>query len=378
MQSSTHDGTNAGTFTGPAHDRPTMTYRPLPAEGDAHRDVLMRLWRENMSDRRIATVLDRRRAWLYDRNPAGTALTWLVEHVESGEIIGAASAYARMTRVGDRVVKAGILADFVIAHGHRIAGPAVMVQRAIMESARSYGFEFLYGYPNKGAAPIFPRLRYKKIGETSLWVKPLRTAPQLKKFIHPIAAHLGGLFADRLLAANDLRLALTRPGGLRTSKTPQPDNRFDLLWERAQHRLPIAGVRNAEYLQWRYMDHPTQKYAFFALERESDGVLHGYVAYRVHEDKVFIEDLFCDGDLANTEALLLRFAMRMRREGFASVCVTFVGDDRVLHALERLQFIRRAGSRNLIAMVDKTQPDAMRDLVYDVSSWSMYDGELDI
>jgi hypothetical protein len=355
-----------------------MTYRPLPAEGEAHRDVLMRLWRENMSDRRIASVLERRRAWLYDRNPAGSALTWLVEHVESGEIIGAASAYARLTRVGDRVVKAGILADFVIAHGHRIAGPAVMVQRAIMESSRAYGFEFLYGYPNKGAEPIFPRLRYKKIGETSLWVKPLRTAPQLQKFIHPMAARLGGLFGDRLLIGNDLRLALTRPGGLRVCSAPGLDNRFDALWDRAQRRVPIAGVRNAEYLRWRYADHPTQKYSFFALENKSDNSLQGYVAYSAREDKVFIEDLFCDGDLRDTEALLIRFSTQMRREGFSSICATFVGDERVLQSLERLQFIRRPGSRKLIAMVDKTQPDAMRDLVYDASSWSMHDGELDI
>ena len=76
------------------------------------------------------------------------------------------------------------------------------MQRAIANAHREKGLNFLFGYPNKGAAPIFPRLRFKTVGESTLWVKPLRTARKIATFIHPVTAHMIAPFANSLLAAN--------------------------------------------------------------------------------------------------------------------------------------------------------------------------------
>ncbi len=353
-----------------------MGYETLSVQDDQHLDDLLRLWRDNMSDRRVGSVLHRRRDWLYEGNPAGAAVTSMVIDKKTDRIVGAASAYPRMFHVDGETVKGGILADFVVEEGHRVAGPAIMVQRSVAQAAMARDFRFLCGYPNQGASPIFARLRYKKIGETTTWVKPLKVAPQLEKFIHPLAARLAGLVLDRFLDADDLRCVLARPRDGRPREWEGFDARFDDLWFRARGRHAAAGVRDADYLRWRYAEHPTQRYGLFALER-SGGFLLGYVVYHVRDRRVLVDDVFGEGGAARDEALLLSFCRRMRRKGYASVSVTYVGDAQFESSLAAMRFLRRPGKRPFMAYAG---PEAAgwRDVVHEGDSWSMHDGELDI
>ena len=61
-----------------------MSYRAEPLSLDDHRGPLLDIWRANMSDPEIARVAPARLRWLYDRNPAGRALTWLGIHKPTG------------------------------------------------------------------------------------------------------------------------------------------------------------------------------------------------------------------------------------------------------------------------------------------------------
>ncbi len=354
-----------------------MTYKAFETR-DQHREALERLWAENMSDSRIAAVQAKRWKWLYESNPAGPALTYVVEHVESKQIVGSASVYPRDIILQGKPGKAGVLADFVTSKAHRVAGPAVMVQRAIANAHRERGFDFLFGYPNKGAAPIFPRLRFETVGESTLWVKPLRTRQKLATFIHPISAHLLAPLADSLLALNDLRLCVARRNRYRISLDRLPDQAFSDLWHRRKESIPVSGVRTAEYLTWRYVNHTTEHYHFFTLQSRHNATLHGYVVYLVRNNRVFIADAFADHGYAGLAALLLSFSRCMRRHSYESVCVNYAGDKGFLEVLRSLQFVERVGKRKLIAFVAKDQPSTLRKLVMDEASWFMHDGELDI
>ena len=354
-----------------------MSYQALAVQ-DCHRDSLERLWAESMSDRRISAVRDKRWKWLYERNPAGATVTYVVRHVESGEIIGAASVFPRDVLVNGVLRKAGVLADFVTHKAHRVAGPAVMVQRAIADAHRQRGLDFLCGYPNKGAAPIFPRLRFKTVGESSLWVKPLRTARKLSAYLHPVAAHLLAPFANSLLSLNDMRLAFTRRQRHCTVFDHLPDQAFDDLWDRCKDQFSVWSVRSAAFLTWRYIEHTTERYRVFTVESCDGTIVHGYIVFSIRSDRVYVADMLADGGYAGVERLLLAFCREMRRRGYESVCINYVGDNRFLDSLRALQFVKRVGARKLIALVGKDQPDGLRDTVYESSGWFMHDGELDI
>lgn len=354
-----------------------MRYEAHPLRGDEDRRAVVQLWREGLSDERIAEVIDDRLRWLYELNPAGPATTWIVADGQSGDVAGCASVYPRRVWLSGREVTAGVLCDFAVAKAHRVAGPAVTLQRAMARASLEHGYEFLYGYPNDKALPIFKRIGFTMVGDSTVWVKPLRTAYKLREHVPSAVAWAAGLLGDRLLDANDLRQLVGRSRRFRDELREHADGDFDELWARSRARLPLAGERSAAYLSWRYEGHLTEQYRYFCLYDRNGGGLRGYVAFREREQKIFVVDAFWDAPEL-VEVLVLRFAREMRSRGADSICVIYAGDAALLERLEQLLFFKREGTRKLVGYVDKKQPAALRDAVADERNWSMFDGELDI
>src|SRR5262249_5659159 len=120
-----------------------MAYVARPLELDAHRDALANLWRENMSDARITDVVSERMRWLYERNPAGPARTWLGVVVGSEQIVGCGSFFPRTMFVGGSAVPSGVLSDFAVDRAHRVAGAAITIQRALVKASPPAGITVL-------------------------------------------------------------------------------------------------------------------------------------------------------------------------------------------------------------------------------------------
>lgn len=96
-----------------------------------------------------------------------------------------------------------------------------------------------------------------------------------------------------------LRLFLKRPSAtrnVRVQEVEELDEEFDLLWQSVAPSLSVCGVRDREYLEWRYRRNPFARfhilkcsdeqmmlgYAVLALERAPEGHRIGYIM-----------DLFC-------------------------------------------------------------------------------------
>jgi hypothetical protein len=352
---------------------------------EEHREALLKLWRENMPDEEIARVAPERFRWLYDQNPAGPAQTWVGVLAPGDEVIGCGSLVPRRMLVEGVEINAGILADFTVAKKHRTAGAAIAIQRAVAKGGAPAGFAFQYCYPNEAALPIFRRVRYQPIGETRSWVKPLRTEYKLRDYIKvkPLVKPIGKV-VDAALRANDWRTFLTRPRLFRARITDSADHRFDKLWANTQPRY-ITGERSSAYLNWRYAGFTSANYQFFCLHRRSfrigrrveDEELLGYVIYYVKENKVFVADIFCDFE-TNLGLLLFGFSDRMRDESYYSISVGYFGHPFLGEALEAQHFIKRPNTRVLLAFLDKSAPEKLKQTVLDSQNWFMVDGELDI
>ena len=113
-----------------------MAYVSTPFKLDEHKTALVKLWTDNMSDGGIAAVAEQRVSWLYQENPLGPALTWLVKDDASGAVVGCASLYPRSVSVRGEVVRAGIGIDLAVDKAHRVGGPAVILQRAVVKGSK--------------------------------------------------------------------------------------------------------------------------------------------------------------------------------------------------------------------------------------------------
>lgn len=155
-------------------------YSAARVRPEEHRDVLARLWKENLAHGEVTDdFVARRMRWFQDENPAGPARTWMGFHGPEREIIGCGSFYPRDIYVDGRKLKAGVLSDFGVTRAHRIAGAAMSIQREIAKSWREAGVDFLYAFPNRASFPIFQRAGYKKIEDSVIWVRPLSAAHKL-------------------------------------------------------------------------------------------------------------------------------------------------------------------------------------------------------
>ncbi|MEI6787783.1 MAG: GNAT family N-acetyltransferase [bacterium] len=65
-------------------------------------------------------------------------------------------------------------------------------------------------------------------------------------------------------------------GALRVSRLDQFDYRFDLFWLRIRDDYPNMIVRDAAYLNWRYVDAPGNHYERILIENKSSGIIEGF------------------------------------------------------------------------------------------------------
>lgn len=362
-----------------------MAYAALPFRSEEHREALLRLWADNMSDRTIAQVLEPRMRWFYESNPLGPASTWVSHVVETGELVGCASLFPRRMQLLGEVVKAGVLCDFAVAKAHRIGGAAIAVQRKLAADAPAAGFSFLFGYPNQSSAAVCKRVGYVTVGETQTWVRPLRTAYRIAEVVkHPALQKLAAPTLDLGLAVADALRLGARPRSLRAAIEARADARYDRLWQRARARYDLVGEKTEAYLDWRYVGFTTKSYAFFSLTHTRGplaGELQGYVVYHLEGEAVHIADLFCEDPERGVDVLLLSFVSAMREAGHRSVSITLCAADSWYEKLRLLLFVKRPGARSLVAHVEPPKTDAdrvKRAHVLDRQRWLMLDGELDI
>jgi predicted N-acetyltransferase YhbS len=354
-----------------------MTYATHELNLDVHRDALARLWTENMSDPAIAAVVHERIRWLYDQNPEGPPTTVVIEDDRDG-VVGCASVMPRRVRVAGREARAGMLCDLAVARRHRVGGPALMLQRALIEAARRARYDFVWGYPNKNSLPICKRVGYTAVAESSSWVRPLRTAPFLRHYARPAAARAGGALLDASLALVEGGAALALAAGREGAHEARFDGRFDALWERGAPAYGVTGARDAAFLRWRYEAFPSARHYTFGLTSRRSGALTGFVTYRgLGGGRAGVVDLFCDDPARELDALLLRYLGAMRAAGYGSIVLDLIADERFYARLRRLGFVRRPATRPLLVQPLSLEGEAL-EAVVDARRWYMIDGDLDV
>lgn len=365
-----------------------MAYETFPLRLDVHREALAALWSENMSDARIGDVVPERMRWLYERNPAGPALTWLGAVAGGEDIIGCGSVLPRQMLVEGTIVTGGVLADFAVTKAHRIAGAALAIQRALAKGSLPAGIQFLYGYPNAKSVVIFKRLGYRVVGESSLWVKPLRSAYKLRERVkNPALLRATSAVVDVGLGSADRALSLFH-GAVRRARgdhrsyavleLDRADARFDDLWQRARAGYSVIGEKSAHYLNWRYTEFTTRRHRFYCLTDRATGRLRAYVVYTTRDGTASVEDMFGEDLDTLAKPLLLRLARHLRRQGLSSLVLGYLGPETFGRHLKALGFLNRPHERSMVAYIDPNGPEDVRRLLFDKNAWFMIDGELDI
>jgi hypothetical protein len=283
-------------------------------------------------------------AWLHNSNPAGRAALWLARAAD-GRAVGTVAVHPRHVLVGGRRYTAGVTSNFAVDRTARPFGPAVALQRAAVAACDAGEFDFLYGFANPLATPVFERVGYRA-GAARRLARPLRTRPYLERdtrlaSVAPVLAPPLDL-ALRLLSRETYRGVLP---GSRLERVEAFDETSDAFWSRVRAQPAVVGDRDTEYMNWRYAECPTRRYELAVLRRGRD-VTATIVWYRQGAIVYVAEALAADS--RSLDDLLSAFLRAQRGSDAFAVSVTLLGGADVATMLaERYGFVPRQVERTL-------------------------------
>ncbi len=316
--------------------------------------------------------VERRFAWSYLDGPFGPARSWMAIDTATGAAVGVVAVFPRRARLGGREALAGVAGDFAVDPAHRGFGPGLRLQKIARADLRAAGLDFVYSVPNERSEAVLLRAGFEAVAPLRRHVRVLRSEVRTDRFLPPSS------LTRRLRFLVDPLLGLTaRPlsfGGRPAYAVKSPaelDVRFERLWRKAAAGFPVAGVRTAEFLRWRYACFPNR--SFHTLALESGGELKAGLVFAEKETSAEVVDLlFLPGW---GETLLGELARLAWRRGYGSIVMAYLGRPEVERALARALFLRAGESRTLlVACADP----ADRPVLLRPSSWHFVMGDNDV
>lgn len=375
----------------------TMAYSTRLYNPSSDAAALRPLLAENLPVGR-GEALEKRLRWFYEGNPAGEPTT--IVGLSEGEVVGCGSLLPRRMYLQGEPKVAGLLCDFAVASGHRSAGLAIKIQRALSKLAPERGCDFLFGSPNENAAPIFKRVGYRHVGDAARWSKPLSLAPAATRAAASLQDKLlDDPRAQRFpLAANAVRLALPTAargaavlagplgyaydlalrgagGGVKVDISDEPTLELASLDAslEADFCAEVRGARDSDFVRWRYCA-LAPKHRIVTLHRS--GKVLAYAAFRVEKGQATIADL-AGVDARALYALLGVVSLEARMAGAGSLSLSLLGGKGLSQLLRRAGFWLRP-ERRTIFVHDKALTEAEQELTRNPDAWGMLEGELDV
>lgn len=248
-------------------------------------------------------------SWLYLRNPAGPALVWVATDSETN-IAGIAAAFPRRICYRGGEFTGYVLGDFGIDARHRSLGLALTLQRACLEGLRKEDAVFAFDFPSRSMMAVYTRLRIAAGTSMVRYAKPLRVDRHVAGRV-PIPGIARGLSAvvNAGLRVRDRRPS--RKSGWTIAYEPAPwGGEFTDALRQWGPRLGVVVARTAEYLNWRYGEHPLRRYEM--LTARHGARLCGYLIHHANGDEHVIADLVTENH--EVGSLLLAEVTALARE----------------------------------------------------------------
>jgi hypothetical protein len=152
----------------------------------------------------------------------------------------------------------------------------------------------------------------------------------------------------------------------------RPDSTLDELWARLAPRWPHGVVRDAEWLDWRYLQAPGGGYGLLLAEQM--GRPTGYLALRAEAGQGWIADLLAASE-ADSRALV-RAGLALFRAARVERVRALVAPRSPMHrALQGAGFSGQRGGQFAVVPLD---PDLPLDEIARPDAWLVSGGDFDV
>jgi hypothetical protein len=316
--------------------------RPL-LKGDA--GGIRSLWRDVFNGEFPAALW----RWKYLDNPYGAQMV-ICQEGDSGRIVGVYSGIPYRTWYCGRIVRFTQLMDIMVHPDNRRDG-------VFLKTANTF---FSWYGPPAGSVCLygFPGELHFRIGRRLLRYRALAPRPA---------------YLTASLSALGRRL---RPFCGRIEPVTTADFSFDRLAAACHHRRQAMVVRDAAFVQWRFLDHPRCDYRIWAALPFRGGEWRGYGVFVVRADTVCLVDLVLPPDAALLADFLARVA-RAQAGSWPDRLVTWMPPGQSLAAgLMRVGMTLEAEPLGIIPTVKIMDPGLRAEWLADQLHYTMADADL--
>ena len=218
--------------------------------------------------------------WQYKRNPAGKPIIGLAE--SSQGLVGYYALMPIRMLIRNKICIEHYSLEAMTHPDYGGQGIFTTLGKEIYEIAARRGTHFLYAFTNEKSHPaVVNKLGHRDIYKgIPLWVKPLNWESIIRKCLvdNRLVVGLGSEFGK--IAMTLLHRPTQNKPKYSVREVPYFDERFNSFWEEASD-YNIMVVRDKQYLTWRYIEKPGEKYAIFIVERGEK--LSGYLVLKCME-----------------------------------------------------------------------------------------------
>jgi len=216
--------------------------------------------------------------WKYRENPGGPSMVWLAEH--DGKIVGHYGIIPVPMKLGNSYIKGSFSTDAATHPLYRGQGVfSALVNRAYLDVAGSQ-VPLTYGLPRVEMGPIYKRYE---------WAGHICFMRYMVKILNWNAA-LGRYIDNELVTGTissvlgKMRRPMSPPdGSVEIEEISRFDGRIDRFWADASRCFTVIVRRDQTRLNWRYADHPQDKYTIYTAVK-GDRIL-GYCVLKIGPGK---------------------------------------------------------------------------------------------
>jgi GNAT superfamily N-acetyltransferase len=254
--------------------------------------------------------------WEFEEGPDGEGLIYIVE--DEDRIVGHFADIPRRFSVQGKMVLGTLSLDLMV-HPH-------YWRKGIFEAMGRYGAQrvkgesglFLFAFPIRPETIRgLKKIGWKEVAKLPVLVYPIKFSGIFNRYLRfaPLSLLAGGVAKLFYFLFIEVKRRRKR-GDIEIEKVGTLDDLFDRFWQRTLSLHPIVGVRNRNYLTWRYLQHPTRNYIIYRARK--NGEMKGYMVLRkvdlLNFNSAVIVDLLAL-DEGTLSALVERGIQHSRQEG---------------------------------------------------------------
>lgn len=302
----------------------------IQSDPEKYKETIQEFWQENLP----GTPLDRI-DWMQN-NPSGPSVWYLAFDKENTRLVGTISIMPRKMLLRGEEICAGIVGDFMVDKKYRVFGPALNLQKLVIEKMAENGFDFMYTIPNAASISIMQRVGYSRKKKLMSFVKPLHNQKYVEKYLHGGMTWLIG-------AATDLVLKLISKETYRQThgifqEVKKIDESFNELWRKiTKQDKRLIGDFSAEYINWKYGDNPEGNFRILTYRKNQESKLSGCIVFSSVNEKMTIFNIFSINKRCWNS--LLAYLIKMaRKEKFQAIYIRLSENDPRMHAIRKYLF----------------------------------------